>query len=110
LASNLLALDHPSISHRNRLDRGAPGVTNGTAATREQAMAKFRAAWEAARAASPLSRIWSYRIHALNAVNGFSRRRGLKHLWSPRRSKFFHAGKLFNNFTVAVQYGRHRRG
>jgi hypothetical protein len=23
-----------------------PGVTNGTAATREQAMAKFRAAWE----------------------------------------------------------------
>jgi hypothetical protein len=25
-----------------------PGVTNGTAATREQAMAKFRAAWEKA--------------------------------------------------------------
>jgi hypothetical protein len=25
------------------------GVTNGTAATREEAMAKFRAAWEAAR-------------------------------------------------------------
>jgi hypothetical protein len=26
-----------------------PGQTNGTAATREEAMAKFRAAWEAAR-------------------------------------------------------------
>jgi hypothetical protein len=27
-----------------------PGVTNGTAATREEAMAKFRAAWEKAGA------------------------------------------------------------
>jgi hypothetical protein len=27
-----------------------PGVTNGTAATREEAMAKFRAAWEKAKA------------------------------------------------------------
>ena len=27
-----------------------PGVTNGTAASREEAMAKFRAAWEKARA------------------------------------------------------------
>jgi hypothetical protein len=27
-----------------------PGVTNGTAATREEAMAKFRAAWEKAQA------------------------------------------------------------
>jgi hypothetical protein len=26
-----------------------PGVTNGTAATREEAMAKFRAAWEKAK-------------------------------------------------------------
>ena len=25
---------------------GTPGVTNGTAATREEAMAKFRAAWD----------------------------------------------------------------
>jgi hypothetical protein len=30
---------------------GTPGVTNGTAATREDAMAKFRAAWERVRQA-----------------------------------------------------------
>jgi hypothetical protein len=29
-----------------------PGVTNGHAATREEAMAKFRAAWEKAKGAS----------------------------------------------------------
>jgi hypothetical protein len=29
-----------------------PGQTNGTAATREQAMAKFRAAWEKAEAST----------------------------------------------------------
>jgi hypothetical protein len=29
---------------------GTPGVTNGYAATREEAMAKFRAAWENAKA------------------------------------------------------------
>jgi hypothetical protein len=28
----------------------APGVTNGTAATRKEAMAKFRGAWERAKA------------------------------------------------------------
>jgi hypothetical protein len=30
-----------------------PGLTNGTAATREEAMAKFRAAWKKATAGSP---------------------------------------------------------
>jgi hypothetical protein len=33
---------------------GTPGVTNGTAATREEAMAKFRAAWEKAKARARL--------------------------------------------------------
>jgi hypothetical protein len=43
-----------------------PGVTNGTAATREEAMGKFRAAWEKARQmADPLVRCETTSLFAL---------------------------------------------